>query len=152
ILTAFTSLAVLLTAVTKSQSPVKGKAHVSRQSPNPRGRKRTPQGPRGVQARDRREVRHAILHHELRREGCSSVSLRGVGTDRAEVGGPLHLQSYEEEVFGPGELLGTADRNGRPRPAIDAAVAARVGTDQGRGRGDGQSDPPDSAQPGAVPQ
>src|SRR5207245_6138262 len=84
ILTAFTSLAVLLTAVTKSQSPVRGQAHVSRQSLNPRRRKRTPQGPRGGQARDRGEVRRVILDQELRRGGCSTVLIRGDGTDRTD--------------------------------------------------------------------
>src|SRR5579862_8351563 len=74
------------------------KDHVSRQSPNSRRRKRTAQGPGRVQARARREVRAAILHHELRREGCSSLSLRGMGADRAEAGRALHFQSHEEEV------------------------------------------------------
>src|SRR4029077_5161575 len=74
--------------------------NVSRQSPNSRRRKGTVEGPGRVQARDRREVRTAILHHKSGWEGCSSVSLRGVGADRAEAGGALHFQSYEEEVFG----------------------------------------------------
>src|SRR5206468_7228699 len=86
----------------------RGLTNVSRQSPNSRGRKRTAESPRGIQARDRREVRAAILYHELRREGCTSVSLRGMGADRAEVGGALHFQSNEEEVSRPHELLGTA--------------------------------------------
>ncbi len=75
ILTAFTSLVAFLTTAKKFRSPLTGKAHVSRQSPNPRRRKRTAQGPVGIQARHRREIQHAILHHELRREGCSSVLL-----------------------------------------------------------------------------
>src|SRR5207302_10583446 len=88
-------------AATRFKAPIKGRTNVSRQSPNSRGRKRTPQGPRGVQAGDRREVRHAILYHKLGRKNCPSVSLRGVGADRAKAGGALHLQSYEEKVPGP---------------------------------------------------
>jgi len=33
-------------------------------------------------------------------------------TDRAEAGVALHLQSYEEEIFGPGELLRANGRDG----------------------------------------
>ena len=44
--------------------------YVSRQSPNSRGRKRTAQGPRGIQAGDRREIRPAILYHKFGRQGC----------------------------------------------------------------------------------
>src|SRR5579864_99101 len=125
--------------------------HVSRQSPNSRGRKRTAQGPRGIQARDRREVWSTILYHQLRREGCTTVSLRGMGADRAEAGRALHFQSYEEEVSRPHELLGSAGGNGRSGPAPDAAVAARVGADQGRSGRDRAADVPGSSQPGAVP-
>src|ERR1700733_867160 len=96
ILAALTSLAVAA-LVFKRFPALRGKTHVSRQSPNSRGRKRTAQSPGGVQAGDRREIRQGILHHKLRREGCSVVSLRGVGTDRAEAGRALHLQSYEEK-------------------------------------------------------
>src|SRR5581483_11283322 len=63
--------------------------HVSRQSPNSRRRKRTAQGPGRVQASARREVWAAILYHELRWQGCTSLSLRGVGADRAEAGRAL---------------------------------------------------------------
>src|SRR5580698_3293 len=118
----------------------RGNAYVSRQSPNPCGRKRTAQSPSGIQAGDRREVQHAILHHESGWEGCSSVSLRGMGADRAEAGGALHLQSYEEKVFGPGELLRADGGNGWTGAAADAAVAATGGGDQGRGCGDRELD------------
>src|SRR5580693_9523129 len=84
ILTAFTSLVAVGVVAHRLSAPVKGRTHVSRQSPNSRRRKRTAQGPLGIQASHRREVRHAILHHELGWQGCSSVSLRGVGADRAE--------------------------------------------------------------------
>ena len=142
--TAFTSLAFLVAAVKQSRAPLKGKAHVSRQSPNPRGRKRTPQSPGGIQARDRREIWHAILHHELRRKECSSLSLRGVGTDRAEAGGALHLQSYEEKVSRPGQLLRTDGRDGRSGAAADPATGKGQRADQGRSGGAGQSDLPNS--------
>src|SRR6266496_1127074 len=124
-----------------------GLTNVSRQSPNSRGRKRTAQGPRGIQARARREVRSAILHHELRREGCSSVSLRGMGADRAEAGRALHFQSDEEKVSRPNELLGPASGDGRPGAALDAATAARVGADQRRGGRDRAADVSGSAEP-----
>src|SRR6185312_1006231 len=109
--------------------------HVSRQSPNSRRRKRTAQGPGRVQARARREVRAAILYHELRWEGCTSLSLRGMGADRAEAGRALHFQSHEEEVSRSRELLGTASRDGRPGTPADAATVAGIGADQGRSGG-----------------
>src|SRR5438105_12837544 len=95
---AFTSLFIVFVAVSKFRGPGQGRANVSRQPPIPRRRQGTIKSPRGIQARHRREVRPAILYHELGWEGCTSVSLRGMGADRAEVGGALHLQSYEEEV------------------------------------------------------
>src|SRR5580704_2893331 len=148
--TAFTSLVLAAIAAKRFSSPVKGRTHVSRKSPNSRRRKRTAQGPFGIQARDRREVRHAILHHQSGWQGCSSISLRGMGADRAEAGGALHLQSYEEEVSRPSELLRAAGGDGWTRPAADAADAARCGQDQGRSGSSGQSDVPGSAEPGAV--
>src|SRR5580658_3920469 len=114
--------------------------HVSRQSPNSRRRKGTVKGPGGIQAGDRREVWTAILHHESGWEGCSSVSLRGMGADRAEAGRALHFQSYEEEVPGPSELLRAAGGDGWARSAADAAIVARCSQDQGRSGGSGQSD------------
>src|SRR6266568_5267278 len=114
--------------------------HVSRQSPNSRGRKRTAQGPRGIQARDRREVWPAILHHQPGWQGCTSLSLRGVGTDRAEAGGTLHLQSDEEEVSGSSELLRADGRNGWARPVADAADSAYRSRDQGRSGSDRKFD------------
>src|SRR5579872_4880037 len=114
--------------------------HVSRQSPNSRRRKRSAQGPGRVQASARREVRAAILYHELRREGCTSLSLRGMGADRAEVGRALHFQSYEEEIPRSHELLGPAGGDRRTGPPPDSAAAARVGGDQGRSRRDWNAD------------
>src|SRR5947207_6062486 len=124
--------------------------HVSRQSPNSRGRKRTAQGPRVIQARDRREVWPAILHHQPGWQGCTSLSLRGMGADRAEAGGALHFQSYEEEVSRSHELLGSASGDGRSGAIANASVAARVGADQGRSGGDRKLDVFSSSKPGAV--
>src|SRR5579884_2927901 len=80
-------------------------ANVSRQRSNPRRRKGTAQGPRGIQARDRRAIRREILHHVGRRQGCTDISLRGMGADRAEAGRALQFQSDEEKVPHPYELL-----------------------------------------------
>src|SRR5262249_31582326 len=109
--------------------------HVSGQSSNPGRRERPSQNPGRVQAGDRREIRAAILHHKSRWEGCSTVSLRGVGTDRAEVGSALQFQSHQEEVLGSDELLRAAGRNGWARPLVTASAVAGIGTNQGRGSG-----------------
>src|SRR5476651_316701 len=69
------------------------KNNVSRQPSNPGRREGTIKGPRGIQAPDRREVRHAILHHFARWEGCSSVSLRRVAADRGKTGAAFEFQS-----------------------------------------------------------
>src|SRR5439155_13813141 len=151
ILNVLTSHAVVAVTAKRLSTPVRGRTHVSRQSPNPRRRKGTAQGPRGIQARDRREVRHAILHHQLGWKGCTSISLRGMGTDRAEVGRALHLQSYEEKVSGSGELLRTDGRDGRSGTAADPATGKGQRAGQGRGSGAGQSDFPNRAKPGSFP-
>ena len=95
--TASTSLVVLLAVVAAiHRSPETGITHVSRKSPNSRGRKRTAQGPRGIQARDRREICAAILHHKSGRRNWPDISLRGMGTDRTEAGFSFDLQSHQE--------------------------------------------------------
>src|SRR5512135_223563 len=94
--------------------------HVSRQSSNPGRRKRTPQSPRRIQARDRREVRRAILHHLDGWKGCSDISLLGMRADRAEAGGALQFQSYEEKVFDPHQLLGSGSGDGCPGAPVVA--------------------------------
>src|SRR6476659_6410618 len=108
------------------------KNNVSRQPSNSGRREGTFKGPRGIQAPDRREVRHAILHHIARWEGCSSVSLRGVAADRGEAGKALQFQSDEEKVFEPYQLLRSAGGNRWAGPGADTGVAARLGRDQGR--------------------
>src|SRR5207248_8141875 len=148
---ALTSVVPVAAAVGRRRRPSKGKTHVSWQSPNSRGRKRTAQSPRGIQAGDRREIRPAILHHEFGRKGCTSLSLRGVGTDRAEAGLALHLQSYEEEVSGPGELLRTGSRDGRVGAPADSPDFARRGADPRRRRGAGEPDFSDRPELGDVP-
>jgi hypothetical protein len=115
--------------------PITG-IHVSRQSPNTRRRKRASQGAGGVQAGDRREIRPTILYHQLGRQSCSSLSLRRVGADRAEACGIVDLQSHQEEISRPCELLGPAGGNGRPGPIVDAAASPRGSADQRRSGGD----------------
>ena len=53
------------------------------------------------------------------------ITLRGVGTDRAETGGAANVQSGEEKVSERDWLLGAADRNGRSGPRAVAAIAFR---------------------------
>src|SRR5215510_13178949 len=74
------------------------KNHVSRQPSNSSRREGASQDPRGIQASDRREVRHAILHHLARWEGCSSISLRGVAAYRREAGAAFEFQPDKEKV------------------------------------------------------
>src|ERR1700747_2974908 len=113
---AFTSslVAVVATVSGTGRPHRRKRTYVSRQSPNSRRRQRTSQGPGRVQAGDRREIRHAILNHQSRWEGCTDISLRGVGADRAETGRALNVQPHEEKVPVAGELLGAAGGDGRP--------------------------------------
>src|SRR5215469_725283 len=101
---------------------VAARNHVSRQPSNARGRKGTPKSPFRIQAPDRREVRNAILHHQSRRQGCSSISLRGMGTDRGEAGTALEFQSHQEEVFESQQLLRPASGDGRPGASADSGA------------------------------
>src|SRR5579864_2693003 len=130
------------------KAPKRGRNHVSRQSPNPRGRKRAAQGARGIQARNRRKVQHAILHNECGRQKCPDLSLRGMGAHRAEAGWAFHLQPHQEEVLDPHQLLGTGGGNGQPGTASAAAVAARLGAVEGRGSGNGLPEPVGSKEHG----
>src|ERR1700743_1303980 len=124
-LTVSSSLMPVLAGVTR-------KNNVSRQPSNSSRRERTFKSPRGIQASDRREVRHAILHHFARWEGCSSVSLRGVAADRGEAGKALQFQSDEEKVFEPYELLRAAGGDRWAGPGADTGVASRRSQDPGR--------------------
>src|SRR5690348_6446147 len=130
------------------KTPNRGRNHVSRQSPNPRGRKRAAQGARGIQARNRRQVQHPILHNQSGWEECPDLSLRGMGADRAEAGRSFHLQSHQEEVFDAHQLLGAGGGNGQPGTAAAAAVAARLGATQRRGSGNGLPEPLGSTEHG----
>src|SRR5215467_10009361 len=109
---------------------VAAKNHVSRQPPNPRRRKGTPENPIRIQASDRREVWHPILHHQRGWQGCSSISLRGVAADRGEADKAVELQSYEEEIFEPHQLLRPGGRDGWPGTAADSGAVARIRRDQ----------------------
>src|SRR5215510_13940226 len=79
--------------------------HVSRKPSNSRGRKGTAESSRGIQASDRREVRNAILHHQLGRKGCASLSLRGMAEDRGKAGAAVEFQPDQEEVLESHQLL-----------------------------------------------
>src|ERR1700761_2372175 len=125
-ITVFASLITILASVIASKN------HVSRQPSNSGRREGAFKGPRGIQASDRREVRHAILHHIARWEGCSSVSLRGMAADRGEAGQALQFQSDQEKVFEPHQLLRSAGGNRWAGTGADTGAAARLGRDQGR--------------------
>src|SRR5215472_16463237 len=124
--------------------------HVSRQPSNSRRRKGTAQSPSGVQAHDRREVRHTILHHQPGRKGCSSISLRRVAADRTKAGLALEFQPDQEETLEPHQLLRAARGNGRAGKTADSLVAAGLGGDQGRSGGGRQSDVSGSAEHRAL--
>src|SRR5712671_1378574 len=149
---AFTSVIAAITARNRKHPGKTSKSNVSRQSPNSGRRKRAPQDPCGIQAPDRREVRDAILYHQPRRQGCRSLSLRGVAEAGREVFTALEFQSRQEEFPETHQLLRPAGGDGRARPVADATVAAGIGGDQGRGGSDGLSDLPRSAQPGNAAQ
>src|ERR1019366_4512319 len=83
--TASTSLVVVaVVAVISKKTTITRPTHVSRKSSSARRRKGTVKSPGRIQARDRREICAEILHPEPRWNCCSSVSLRGMGADRAE--------------------------------------------------------------------
>src|SRR5215470_1770768 len=106
-ITVFTSLLPALAGLAIA------KRYVSRQPSNSRGRKRTSQGPRRVQKADRREIWNPILHHQLGRKGCSSISLRGMAADRGKTGQALEFQPDQEEIPEPYQLLRAGGGNGR---------------------------------------
>ncbi len=97
--TTLTSLVVAVAATINKRSPGTRRAYVSRKSPNSRGRKGAFKGPLGIQAGDRREICPEILHHQSRWNCCSSVSLRGMGEDRAEAGESAQIRG-EVAVLG----------------------------------------------------
>src|SRR4051812_38520249 len=98
--------------------------NVSRQSPNSSGRKGTVEGPCRLQTGDRRKVWREILHHFAGWQGCSSVSLRGMGADRSQAEWAFELQSGEEAVFDCDELLRSGGGNGRSGAFVVAPVTA----------------------------
>src|SRR5690242_14299622 len=99
------SPAILFAPFTAENSRRSRPADVSWQSPNARGRKGPFEGSLGIQARDRREVRERVLHNQPRWQECLGLSLRGMATDRGEAAKAAHLQSDQEEVFKPHQLL-----------------------------------------------
>src|SRR6266436_4882521 len=108
------------------------KSNVSRKPSNPGRRKRAPQGPRGIQAPDRREVWSAILHHKFGWQGCSSVSLRRVGADRAKAGGTVEFQPDQEKVSRADQLLRAGGGVGQPGTTAGSGPVARIRPDTGR--------------------
>src|SRR5215831_6394721 len=124
-ITAFASFVPVIAAA------VVVRQHVSRKPSNSRGRKGTVESPRGIQASDRREVRNAILHHELGRKGCASLSLRRMAADRGEAGAAFEFQPDQEEVFESHELLRPGGRDRRAGKAAGSLVAQGIGGDQG---------------------
>src|SRR6266481_416992 len=116
------------------------KSHVSRKPSNSSRRKRTPQGPRGIQAPYRREIWSAILHYQPGWQGCSSVSLRGMAADRGKAGAALEFQSGQEEVSQPDQLLRAGGGDGWTGQAAGSGPAARFSRDQRRSGGGGQPD------------
>src|SRR5260370_34953872 len=108
------------------------KNNVSRQPSNPGRRKGATQGPRGIQTPDRREVQSAILHHKFGWQGCSSVSLRRVGADRAKAGGAFEFQPDQEKVSRADQLLRASSGVGQPGTPAGSGPVARIRPDTGR--------------------
>src|SRR5215472_5655420 len=124
-ITVFASLTAVLARLADRKN-------VSRQPSNSGRREGAFKGPRGIQASDRREVRHAILHHLARWEGCSSVSLRRVAADRGEAGQALQFQSDEKEVSESHQLLRPTGGDRRAGQGADTGAAAGDGKDSRR--------------------
>src|SRR5260370_31946224 len=99
----------------------RGKQHVSRQPSYAGRRKGTAQGPGGIQAPDRREVRDGVLHHQPRWQGCRDLSSGRVAPYRGEADQAVQLQSFEKEISEQSELL-------RPDGGKRYARAARHST------------------------
>src|SRR3954466_7433348 len=145
-LTVFASLLPVVTGIAARKN------NVSRQPSNSGRRERAFKGPRGIQAPDRREVRHAILHHLARWEGCSSVSLRGMAADRGKAGAVVKFQPDQKEVPEPHQLLRPVGGDRRPGAAADTGAAPGLGEGAGRSGRGRQSDLPRSAEPRGVPE
>src|SRR5260370_35643744 len=93
----------------------RGKQHVSRQPSSAGRRKGTAQGPGGIQASDRREVRDGVLHHQPRWQGCSDLSSGRVAPYRGEADQAVQLKSFEKEIAEQSELF-------RPEGGNEAAL------------------------------
>src|SRR5438128_7511423 len=129
VVTAFASLAVAVVANKGLRPPKRGSSYVSRQSPNTRRRQRTAQGPGRIQARGGRKVRQSVLHHQPRWQECLGVSLRGVAAHRGKTSAPLHLQSHQEEVPEPDQLLRSGGGDGWTGTPAGAGTGTRFRRD-----------------------
>src|SRR3954462_3298023 len=153
ILTAVAGIAVIAARHSRLNTPKgRGNKYVSRQPSNPGRRKGKTQDPGGVQAPGRREVCQRVLHHQRGWRAGVDLPDGGMAAPRGEVSAPLQLQSDEEKVFGPHELLRPIGGDGQPGPRASAGDAARFGAVEGRSGGAGEPDPPGSAEHRGVPQ
>src|SRR5271157_1604118 len=109
--------------------------YVSRHTLNSAGRKRAPQGASGIQAPVRRELQRAILHHQLGRQECQSISPSGVGGDRAQVEHGVQLQQVQAAVAEAYQLLRAIGGDGRTGTSAAPRNSARNGGPEGRSGG-----------------
>src|SRR5271157_6667705 len=109
--------------------------YVSRNAFNPTGRERAPQSAGGIQAPARRELQRPILHHQLGRAECQSISPRGVGRDRAQVEHGVQLQQVQAAVAEADQLLRAIGGDGRTGPSAAPLNSARYSGAEGRSGG-----------------
>ncbi len=125
ILTAFTSLVAVGVICSQTFRPVKGRTHVSQQSPNSRRRKRTAQGPLGIQASHRRKYGTQFYITSLDGKVAQVYPFEG-RADRAEVGGAFDLQSYEEKFLSRVNYWGqVVEMDGQGRLLMPRCCATR---------------------------
>src|SRR6266481_1377974 len=105
--------------------------YVPRQLSNSSGRKGKAQGPRRLQASGGREVRCAVLHHELGWEGRLDLSVRRVAGHRAETAQTAEFQPHEKEVPEQDQLLRPTGGDRRTGPVARSGIVTGGGRDQG---------------------
>src|SRR5438876_309103 len=143
--------AAIVAAYKRLGTPVnREKQYVSRQSSSAGRRKGTAQDPGGIQASDRRALRHGVLHHQPRRKSCRDLSSGRVAPNRGEAGQAVQLQSFEKEISEQSELLRPDGGNGCAGAGADAADSARIRRNQGRRGRVRKFDVPGSSQHGSL--